>query len=262
MKQDISGTLLLGAWRKNVVEPYSTRQLTKSSDKLVALSAIAFEFSKKLSDQYLAGIWRADIERRGLLWHCRNGGNEVISGSPSWSWASVDGSILYLRMSKIDWAHCPEVIGVEYSTSPDNPFGRPHSASISLRAKVMDGIKLIQRFIPGNQDGFETTFKLQLPVGNELQLHIDTDLEPIKFVKEDGSVLISARRRRGEVRNTTAVSQQCFTYEGLYCLNVGSPVALVLGLTSLQSGTFERLGLCVLPRIDIEFWKRRDVTII
>jgi hypothetical protein len=259
MEQDITNTRLLGAWRRNVVEPYSKRQLTKSSDRLVALSAVAFEFSKKLSDQYLAGIWRADLESRGLLWLCIEA-KGVIPGAPSWSWASVQGSVSHLHLRKVTLAHCPKVTRVEYLSPPSNPFGHPHFASITFQAKVMDGVKLIRSLVMGDQGRLEMGFKLQLPVGNVLQLHLDADVESVDVLREDGGVEISARRR-GEVNGRTALGQECFTYEGLHCLYIASRTALVLGLISAQSGTFERLGICVLDKTDPESWETADVTI-
>jgi hypothetical protein len=251
---------LLGAWRKNVVEPYTKRQLTMSADKLVALAAIAFEFSKKLSDQYLAGIWRGDLERRGLLWHCIELSNAIMLGAPSWSWASIQGSVTNLRMKNLDFSDCLQVIAVKYLAPASNAFSRPHSASITLRAKVVDEVKLSRHLVLGAQGSTDITFKLRLPVGKATVLHMDADLEPMEILKEDRSVLVSARRRRGEINDTTKELEHC-TYGGLRCLLVASPVALLLGRTSSKSGVFERLGLCVLVGTDADAGRMTDVEI-
>ena len=50
-----------------IVKEYSTRSLTKATDRLPALSGLAAKINKKLEDdQYIAGLWREDLER-GLL---------------------------------------------------------------------------------------------------------------------------------------------------------------------------------------------------
>lgn len=50
-----------------IVEAYSLRELTKSSDRLAALTGIASKFGQATSDQYLAGLWRRYLWRE-LLW--------------------------------------------------------------------------------------------------------------------------------------------------------------------------------------------------
>jgi hypothetical protein len=50
-----------------IVEAYSQRELTKSSDSLAALAGIASKFEQATSDQYLAGLWRRYLWRE-LLW--------------------------------------------------------------------------------------------------------------------------------------------------------------------------------------------------
>lgn len=78
-----------------IVEAYTCTRLTKSKDKLVAISALAKEARRALNDDYLAGLWR-----RHLGWELGWQVSEEDSHSrpsdyrcPSWSWASVDGKI-------------------------------------------------------------------------------------------------------------------------------------------------------------------------
>ena len=47
------------------------------------------------SDEYLAGLWRKDIEKQ-LLWFAKSPSTEAkyfAYRAPSWSWASNDGAI-------------------------------------------------------------------------------------------------------------------------------------------------------------------------
>jgi hypothetical protein len=46
---------------------YSRAKLTKHSDKLVALSGLAHAVQRESGDQYVAGLWRKDLEY-SLLW--------------------------------------------------------------------------------------------------------------------------------------------------------------------------------------------------
>ena len=80
---------------KGIAELYSTRRLTYTSDKLVALSGIAKLMEQALDDQYCAGLWRKRLVTQ-LFWSCEE--EELRPRpkpyrAPSWSWASLDGRI-------------------------------------------------------------------------------------------------------------------------------------------------------------------------
>jgi hypothetical protein len=91
------------AWNR-IEDLYTRCDLTKASEKLIALPGIAIEFHRtRLSpdDQYLAGLWKSQLPN-ALLWE---GGGQSWEGAattcsrprsyraPSWSWASIDGPI-------------------------------------------------------------------------------------------------------------------------------------------------------------------------
>jgi Heterokaryon incompatibility protein (HET) len=94
-----------------IVKDYSTRKLTKKSDKLVALAGVAEAYPTGGSSTYLAGIWAADLPR-GLLWQRREGMVKIKEQArhrqaplnkriehtrhfkpPSWTWTCLDGRI-------------------------------------------------------------------------------------------------------------------------------------------------------------------------
>lgn len=100
------------AWEE-IVREYSKCQLTRQSDKLIAVGALAREVSGK--GEYLAGLWAADIWPQ-LGWRCQGWGFDTKAwltpprehlGSadyvaPSWSWASVSvgSKVSFYRRSK------------------------------------------------------------------------------------------------------------------------------------------------------------------
>lgn len=58
-------------WR-NILRTYSACKLTRSSDRLPALSGLVYEFARLMgleADDYLAGVWLADLPQQ-LLWRC------------------------------------------------------------------------------------------------------------------------------------------------------------------------------------------------
>ncbi|KAJ8473485.1 hypothetical protein ONZ51_g7844 [Trametes cubensis] len=91
------------AWR-GIVENYSRRSLSYSSDKLIACAAIAEMFAPVLGPDYLAGLWRSTL-LEDLLWRRDSRDQGAVSSqrrpqqdtrAPTWSWASFDGPVEYL----------------------------------------------------------------------------------------------------------------------------------------------------------------------
>ena len=76
------------------IHTYSLGVLTVASDKLVALSGMAQEFSTLIGGRYLAGIWETEICRQ-LGWAIMDSVATRPSTyrAPSWSWASIDGKV-------------------------------------------------------------------------------------------------------------------------------------------------------------------------
>ena len=54
-------------WRE-LIEEYTTRTLTRTTDRLPALSGLAKIFQSHLHASYMAGIWSMDIARN-LMWY-------------------------------------------------------------------------------------------------------------------------------------------------------------------------------------------------
>ena len=82
------------AWER-IVTAYTACNLSFGSDKLVALSGIAASVKSVLmgGDDYLAGMWRRDIDRQLLWWVNKPVARPQDYRAPSWSWASIDGSV-------------------------------------------------------------------------------------------------------------------------------------------------------------------------
>ncbi|EXJ65081.1 hypothetical protein A1O7_01421 [Cladophialophora yegresii CBS 114405] len=76
-----------------IVEQYSTRKLTRESDKLKAMSGIAYFIQKNTAFRYAAGLWKGMLAFN-LLWVVSSSPEERPARNiPSWSWGSVNGRI-------------------------------------------------------------------------------------------------------------------------------------------------------------------------
>lgn len=95
-----------------LIAQYSQRLLTKRRDKLVAIGAVAQIYGRlnklpvEAPNEFLAGCWRSYMPY-GLLWvvdldaqsHTASTPEEAEEDTmyqiPSWSWASIDGKVLF-----------------------------------------------------------------------------------------------------------------------------------------------------------------------
>jgi hypothetical protein len=83
-----------------IIKIFTNSSITKSGDKLIALSGIANLMRNIRKDEYIAGLWRRGIIRQ-LLWtvdECKQWDGSPSNRptqyrSPSFSWAAVDGVI-------------------------------------------------------------------------------------------------------------------------------------------------------------------------
>lgn len=142
-------------WRA-LVEEYSDRSLTQKTDKLSAVSGLAKMINNILrdaegaSDIYLAGLWKREF-LSDLTWCVVSFGPESQSAqhyrAPSWSWASVDGSVRYEFWKRVStWKYTPrqeadcaidEVIcRNSLSSDPTSPVIAAHAVLTGLLAPV------------------------------------------------------------------------------------------------------------------------------
>ncbi|RFU28712.1 hypothetical protein B7463_g7603, partial [Scytalidium lignicola] len=126
-----------------IVRLYTGAKLTFASDKLVAILGIAQKAFEENGDQYLAGLWRKDIELQ-FLWCQQSPGRRLRSGSkyraPSWSWASVDekGFVHYSpRFEGIEHVYYAHVLSASVVPAGKEPFGELEGGELRMSYSVM-----------------------------------------------------------------------------------------------------------------------------
>ena len=90
----------LAGWA-DVVENYTSRELTVGDDKLPAVAAVAEKYARATAPNpipatdYLAGLWRRDLAPHLLwrVWDPSKTSRPQRYRAPSWSWASLNGAI-------------------------------------------------------------------------------------------------------------------------------------------------------------------------
>lgn len=154
-----------------LIEDYSSRYLTKETDKLPALAGLALKFCEDQNPgKYLAGIWSSHLPS-ALLWkimpHHSRPRDQYTDGlaafhprrpqqyrAPSWSWASIDGKVSYESQRIIDggaesdffdagYGHF-RITGSYYQVAATfDPLGMPSDASLRIQDQITElGIKM------------------------------------------------------------------------------------------------------------------------
>lgn len=142
------------AWL-DIVAFFTKGALTYTSDKLFAISGLARVFQDKFGgSDYLAGIWRTDLEKQ-LLWRVEEMALTSRSSdyrAPSWCWTSIDGPIVS-GLEPGNGDILIKTLDVSMTFSGDDPFGiiltgalriqcRPLKASPASDTKYFPGLRL------------------------------------------------------------------------------------------------------------------------
>lgn len=123
-----------------IVSSYTSRHMSNPSDMFHAIAGIARKFEAKIGGQYCAGLWRSEM-LDGLAWQRSFYGRKATRTSstsefgftgpgvkkwraPSWSWASLNGPIVYFdefSLSTMD--SMAQITDVFVENIKDDPFG-------------------------------------------------------------------------------------------------------------------------------------------
>lgn len=261
---DISTTYL--EWRQMIIPNYTRRQLTFPGDRLPALSALASMVGNWSGDQYLAGIWLADI-KLSLAWRVLEDGPKTQLTAPttwvcpSFSWASIDHEIDYVLPDQVlDDGSSPygsvDVQVLEYSIdlSGLNPYGAVNSGWVKLSALSQilelqwDSTKRISTLTDESEHHFERSMFYPDTVlrescisgpGNEEHVSVlrSTSLDDIKAsfnVCVQGALILDVPK--GPTWGGTG--EQRFSH-------LHEVAIMVLGLFSTSPDTYQRIGLAM-----------------
>lgn len=137
--QGVDVQLLASSWA-SVIRSYSSGNLTYPSDKLVAISGIANEMTRKKiakPEDYVCGFWRSCLLEH-LLWYVQLGNIKAKTEfhEPSWSWVSVDGEVGFSEGDSGSRKYLVELMDVKVETICQDPFGQVKDGCIRLRCNL------------------------------------------------------------------------------------------------------------------------------
>lgn len=125
-------------WRELVMN-YSTRSLTVPADRILAISGLADRIAPAIRGRYVAGHWENHLPG-DLLWEIATasmGMRPINYQGPSWSWTSVNGSVVSYDYMPGDAATL-KILGVEIELcDPLAPFGAVKSGLLRAHGKLV-----------------------------------------------------------------------------------------------------------------------------
>jgi len=200
------------------------------------VAGIAVRYARELNWTYAAGLWKEHI-RTGLTWYRQDSFTPLIrhqDRAPSWSWASVDGHIIYDIVFLSEYARLPGRFGPRpgqiLHPEPDleilnvTPKGTESGAYCEALPGKIDMIACIHKvtIIKGSMVG-----SLKFAKYSYIRIHFDEEIE----ISEPREVLV-VRIVKHEVKR----------HQGAGCLNF----FLILVPTGYHENELRRVGLAIL----------------
>lgn len=168
-----------------LVENYSQRRLTFSSDKLPAFSGISERLHPIIGGRYIAGLWTKDLAA-GLLWQREMATCKHVEPyrAPSWSWAVTDESIVFDKKDALPESSIAiRLVDVSVHLKDEtNLYGEITAASITLEGLTFPLIRSRQHIqIPTQLNGFG---------------HLSFDEDPPRYEDDDPDIPSLIERTR------------------------------------------------------------------
>lgn len=187
----------LSVWA-SIVELYTQCQLTKESDKLIAISAIAGAMEPMMEGRYLAGLWEKDLVNQ-LAWYIagEEGRRPTVYRAPSWSWASVEGECILDVLSN-DIKPLIEIRSAHVDLANDDELGPVEGGYLDVTGQLL--------FLGWNAP--ESQSNLQVP-GFYIEARLQTDCS---LNKDQGTLHLlplTIKQHKWGARFTALVLQQC-----------------------------------------------------
>lgn len=198
----------------SIVRTYSKCRLTKSSDKLEAISGVARNIQGHTKDVYVAGLWREDLEMQ-LCWYACEGDawSRIIPQyrAPSWSWASTDAEVVN-TLDLLTDDRIVKITEVQTFPSGDNLFGQLSGGYLRLCCQklhrthtdnTVDALSLAQNGLRGD-GGEKISIRYDHAEGYTGQLYILPISQERRPYKDDhwfrGLALVRTNMAQGQYK--------------------------------------------------------------
>lgn len=235
-------------WRQIMIQ-YSKTRLSFSEDRLIALSGIAKVLQDTFDDQYVAGLWRHNLEHQ-IAWSATysKGADfrrRQIYVAPTWSWLSVDGPVAPTLLDPTYQIYI-DVLHVSLEYESEDTTGsitggflilKGHLRPLDLFSKD-DGKADVT--LKGQHQGWRVRLDEAIYNGPSVQDHSRESI-----LHGFGIVIGTTKRASDPIIDVPSDQTRMFI----------SHQMLLLRCIDRCNGIFERIGLAVLPEEDDTFWE-------
>ncbi|KAK1963293.1 heterokaryon incompatibility protein [Colletotrichum sublineola] len=142
----------------DMVAAYSSRGITKSYDRLPALSGLAKVMEECTGQKYVAGLWQFHLGY-GLLWRrseqwLRKPADDYRA--PSWSWASLEGCVSVPEIASMltsgnEMEVMIDIVDVQTTPLGLDPRGMLRSGYLKLKGKLKTADPRVDPATPGHK---------------------------------------------------------------------------------------------------------------
>ncbi|KAK2041727.1 heterokaryon incompatibility protein [Colletotrichum somersetense] len=142
----------------DMVSAYSGRGITKSQDRLPALSGLAKVMEECTGQKYVAGLWKFHLGygllwRRSEQWLCKPADGYR---APSWSWASLEGRVSMPEIASMlpyqnEMEVMIEIVDVQTTPLGLDPRGMLRSGHLKLKGKLKAADPRVDPATPGHK---------------------------------------------------------------------------------------------------------------
>ncbi|KAK5956167.1 hypothetical protein OHC33_002740 [Knufia fluminis] len=136
-KLDHRDTTPMKAWYA-AARAYSEANLTRYSDKIVALAGVAEMCQERLQDKYIVGLWKKRFIAQ-LCWEAYPQGHDRPDPciAPTWSWLSINGSIKFDERFELCGQPFLQILQVHVDLLDEGaPTGQIRSAYLRLKCSL------------------------------------------------------------------------------------------------------------------------------
>ncbi|KAF5556828.1 flavin-containing protein, partial [Fusarium phyllophilum] len=162
----------------DIIGPFTSRAITRDTDRLPAVSGVAAALASFIKTDYIAGMWKDGIDTN-ICWHVEEGptSRHEVYSAPTWSWASVIGSVRTSDLSGI----CPlpqtTVVEVQHTLATANPYGSVFSATLTISGILLD--VSVSKLDPYPDEG--TPFQIHPLNSSLLETDMNLSMECVAF---------------------------------------------------------------------------------
>lgn len=144
---------------------YTLRNLTVTTDRILAISGIADVLGRSIEGEYWAGLWESNLSLC-LMWQSSPSETEFTSlpprpteyQGPSWSWVSVNAIVHYECIAYDNFETCVEALGCNIELVAEKAkYGAVKKADLHLRGRIR---RAMLQYCPGPINVYERRWKL------------------------------------------------------------------------------------------------------